>query len=93
MASLKHVATIVSDTDMSPFEFIHSGLVTALMSYLTSSDSTLRDNRLRKFLRIFLSLPVSFLTRFHSSSSVAPLKSSYMLALYKSDYYYYYYNI
>jgi len=44
---------------MSPFEIIHSGLVTALMSYLTGSDVVQRDNRLRKFLRVFLSLPVS----------------------------------
>jgi len=58
-ASLKHVANIVADTDMSPFEIIHSGLVTALLTYLTSSDMTQRDSRLCKFLRIFLSLHVS----------------------------------
>ena len=45
---------------MSPFEIIHSGLVTALLPYLTGSDVVQRDNRLRKFLRIFLSLPVSY---------------------------------
>jgi len=61
-ASLQLVAEIVSDTDMSPFEIIHSGLVSALMSYVTAApggvDATQRDSRLRKFLRVFLSLPV-----------------------------------
>jgi len=59
-ASVKLIANIVSDADMSPFEIIHSGLVTALMTYLTPGDVALRDSRLRKFLRVFLSLPVSY---------------------------------
>ena len=51
----------MSDSDVSPFEIIHSGLVEKLLTYITVSDPQLRDLRLRKFLHVFLGCPVSTL--------------------------------
>ena len=50
----------MSDSDVSPFEIIHSGLVEKLLSYITYHDPMLRDLRLRKFLHVFLNCPVSW---------------------------------
>jgi len=58
VSSLKQIVAIVTDSDMSPFEIIHSGLVGALLLHLTVADVTVRNNRLCKFLQAFLSLPV-----------------------------------
>ena len=57
--SLRDIAEIMSDSDVSPFEIIHSGLVEKLLTYITVSDPQLRDLRLRKFLHVFLGCPVS----------------------------------
>jgi E3 ubiquitin-protein ligase TRIP12 len=54
VSSLQLIAGILTDTDMSPFEMIHSGLVGVFLSYLTISDTTARDDRLRRFLQVFL---------------------------------------
>ena len=58
VSSLEHIVTTVTDTDMSPFEIIHSGLVVALLSYLTIGDNTVRNTRLRRFLQAFLRISV-----------------------------------
>jgi hypothetical protein len=59
VASLKQIVTIVTDSDMSPFEIIHSGLVGALLSHLTIAEVAVRNDRLCRFLQAFLNLPVS----------------------------------
>ena len=57
---LKEIANIMKDSDVSPFEIIHSGLVQKLLQYLTSTTGDVpRDVRIRRFLHIFLNCPVS----------------------------------
>ncbi|ELU17507.1 hypothetical protein CAPTEDRAFT_164474 [Capitella teleta] len=52
------VAAILSGSDVSPFEIIHSGLVGHLLSYLTSPPHGSADQvHLRSFLHVFLRCP------------------------------------
>ena len=51
---------IMKDSDVSPFEVIHSGLVRRLLQYLTTAEGAVpRDIRIRRFLHVFLNCPVS----------------------------------
>ena len=50
---LEQIRAIVADSDVSSFEILHSGLVRALLKYLTL-EAPDRDERLRVFLREFL---------------------------------------
>ena len=56
---MQEIASIVKDSDVSPFEIIHSGLVEKILAYLTTTDIRQRDLRLRRFLHVFLNCPVS----------------------------------
>ena len=59
MLQLKTIGIVVKESDVSPFEVIHSGLIQALLQFLTSQAmSTERDLRLRQFLHVFLNCPV-----------------------------------
>lgn len=49
--TLEQIRRIVSDSDVSSFEILHSGLVKCLLRYLTSSGKD-RDDRLRTFLEV-----------------------------------------
>lgn len=52
--ALIELRDILMDSDISPFEVNHSGLIKALLSYLASTDGVLdRDERLRIFLNVF----------------------------------------
>lgn len=54
---LKHILLI---SDISPFEFNHSGLIRSMLKYMTSDqESVHRDDRLRAFLNVFASLPLN----------------------------------
>ena len=56
---------ILKDSDISPFEVIHSGLVRKLLAYLTTmTGAAPRDVRIRRFLHVFLNCPVSTQTIF-----------------------------
>lgn len=57
LVSMQEIASIVKDSDVSPFEIIHSGLVEKLLAYLTTTDVRQRDLRLRRFLHVFLNCP------------------------------------
>ena len=59
LMSLADIAAIMKDSDVSPFEVIHSGLVGKLLTYLTHQDDVARETRLRCFLHVFLGCPVS----------------------------------
>jgi E3 ubiquitin-protein ligase TRIP12 len=55
------------ESDISPFEVNHSGLIRAILQYVTQPDGTvmgLRDQRLHTFLHVFAGCPVSF-TQLH----------------------------
>lgn len=60
---LVEIRSIVSESDVSSFEIQHSGFVKQLLLYLTSKsekDAVSRDIRLKRFLHVFFSSPVSF---------------------------------
>lgn len=62
MECLVEISSIVSESDVSSFEIQHSGLVKQLLLYLTSNtdrDLLSRDVRLKRFLHVFASCPVS----------------------------------
>lgn len=64
--SLQEIAGIITDSDMSPFEIIHSGLVGTLLTYLTAGDIALRDQHIRRFLLVMLRCKVGYqLLRFN----------------------------
>ncbi|XP_059173399.1 E3 ubiquitin-protein ligase TRIP12-like [Physella acuta] len=55
---LLEIATIMRESDVSPFEVIHSGLISQLLEYLTSTSGDVnRDIRIRRFLHVFLNFP------------------------------------
>ena len=57
--ALHDIANIIIKSDVSPFEMVHSGLITKLFQYLTD-DITIpndRPKRLKQFLNIFINLP------------------------------------
>lgn len=54
---LKHILLI---SDISPFEFNHSGLIRSMLKFMTSEqESVHRDDRLRAFLNVFAGLPLN----------------------------------
>lgn len=58
LEALQDISVIVKDSDVSPFEVIHSGLVRKLLSYLTTmTGAAPRDVRIRRFLHVFLNCP------------------------------------
>jgi len=60
LESLHEISVIMKDSDVSPFEVIHSGLVRRLLQYLTTAEGAVpRDIRIRRFLHVFLNCPVS----------------------------------
>lgn len=57
--ALSDIANILAKGDVSPFEMVHSGLITKLFQYLTD-DISIPNNRLERlklFLHIFTSVP------------------------------------
>ncbi|XP_052815932.1 E3 ubiquitin-protein ligase TRIP12-like isoform X2 [Mya arenaria] len=58
LESLTEISVIMRDSDVSPFEVIHSGLVNKLLLYLTTMEGAVpRDVRIRRFLHVFLNCP------------------------------------
>lgn len=60
---LVEIRSIVSESDVSSFEIQHSGFVKQLLLYLTSKsekDAVSREIRLKRFLHVFFSSPVSY---------------------------------
>ncbi|XP_031638245.1 E3 ubiquitin-protein ligase TRIP12 isoform X2 [Contarinia nasturtii] len=54
---LKHILLI---SDISPFEFNHSGLIRSMLKFMTSEQEAVhRDDRLRAFLNVFTGLPLN----------------------------------
>lgn len=60
LSAFEELKSVLMDGDISPFELIHSGIVTQLYRYLTESDSKKPDDRkerIRTFLSIFAGCP------------------------------------
>lgn len=54
---LRHILLV---SDISPFEFNHSGLIKSMLKYMTSEHGIVhRDDRLRAFLNVFAGLPLT----------------------------------
>lgn len=65
---LKHILLI---SDISPFEFNHSGLIRSMLKYMTSEQEAVhRDDRLRAFLNVFAGLPLNTTKYVHISICV-----------------------
>ena len=58
--ALHDIASIIAKGDVSPFEMVHSGLITKLYQYLTDDISIPHDRsaRLKQFLHIFMNMPI-----------------------------------
>ena len=58
--ALRDIANIIAKGDVSPFEMVHSGLITKLYQYLTDDLSIPNDRpeRLKQFLNIFINIPI-----------------------------------
>ncbi|XP_074658456.1 E3 ubiquitin-protein ligase TRIP12-like [Tubulanus polymorphus] len=67
---LNDIGEIMCESDVSPFEIIHSGIVGKLLQYLTSSPeggaaAVPRELRLRRFLHVFLGCPAPNVNALH----------------------------
>lgn len=60
--ALNDLKQILLISDISPFEFNHSGLIRSILKYMTSEQEIVeREDRLRAFLNVFAALPLDFL--------------------------------
>lgn len=83
LRALADIRSVVIDSDISSFELIHSGLVRKLLQYLTTPDggplpfgSSVRDDRLRSFLHIFMGSPIFMMSTFEADKlDTAPLSA------------------
>lgn len=65
------------ESDISPFEVNHSGLIKALLNYLAEQDGPFdRDQRLRIFLKVFAALPLE-----RNATEIEEINSAWMGAL------------
>ncbi|CAF1553813.1 unnamed protein product [Adineta ricciae] len=57
--ALRDMANIIAKGDVTPFEMVHSGLITKLYQYLTDDISLPNDRleRLKLFLHVFMNIP------------------------------------
>jgi hypothetical protein len=81
LAALEELRSIVMESDISPFEVNHSGLIQAILQYITQPDNPVmgpRDQRLRTFLYVFAGCPVSLLIIVYMENSFSVL-SDYTL--------------
>ncbi|KAL0280843.1 UNVERIFIED_CONTAM: hypothetical protein PYX00_002014 [Menopon gallinae] len=58
LPALKELCDILKESDISPFEVNHSGLVEALLEFLTHENDGSREDRLRTFLHVFADCPL-----------------------------------
>ncbi|XP_017486636.1 PREDICTED: E3 ubiquitin-protein ligase TRIP12 isoform X8 [Rhagoletis zephyria] len=57
--ALLELKTILLESDISPFEVNHSGLIKAMLNFMTCEDGIVeRDARLRAFMHVFAGLPL-----------------------------------
>lgn len=59
LEALFELKTILLESDISPFEVNHSGLIKAMLNFMTSEEGLVdRDARLRAFMHVFAGLPL-----------------------------------
>ncbi|CAF3116374.1 unnamed protein product [Rotaria sp. Silwood2] len=80
--ALRDIANIIAKGDVSPFEMVHSGLITKLFQYLTD-DITIPNNRserLKQFLNIFMNIPLE------NEQDYDIILKQYIIELYQSQF-------
>uniref|UniRef100_A0A182YBF0 E3 ubiquitin-protein ligase n=1 Tax=Anopheles stephensi TaxID=30069 RepID=A0A182YBF0_ANOST len=60
LSALQELRDILMESDISPFEVNHSGLIRAMLNYMANDENPLveRATRLRMFLHVFAGLPI-----------------------------------
>lgn len=59
LKALRELRDILMESDISPFEVNHSGLIKAMLNFMSVGNGPVdRDDRLRAFLHIFAGLPL-----------------------------------
>ncbi|KFB42782.1 thyroid hormone receptor interactor 12 [Anopheles sinensis] len=60
LGALQELRDILMESDISPFEVNHSGLIRAMLNYMANDENALveRSTRLRMFLHVFAGLPL-----------------------------------
>ncbi|CRK99378.1 CLUMA_CG012674, isoform A [Clunio marinus] len=59
LRALEELRNILMESDISPFEVNHSGLIKAMLNYMTNENGNVsRNDRLRSFLNVFTALPL-----------------------------------
>ncbi|KAI4466325.1 e3 ubiquitin-protein ligase trip12 [Holotrichia oblita] len=75
--ALEELREILIESDISPFEVNHSGLIKALLNYLAGIGASIeRDQRLRIFLNVFAGCPLD-----DNAIEIVEMKSMWMGAL------------
>ncbi|XP_062699654.1 E3 ubiquitin-protein ligase TRIP12 [Aedes albopictus] len=71
LTALKELRDILIESDISPFEVNHSGLIRAMLNYMANDSNHLVDRaeRLRMFLHVFANLPLD--ANFSSNGALA----------------------
>lgn len=68
-SALTELRDVVLESDISPFEMNHSGLIKALLNYLTTTDAPgNRYDRLKMFWKLFAESTVNIVPKFRKSS-------------------------
>ncbi|XP_011294459.2 E3 ubiquitin-protein ligase TRIP12 isoform X4 [Musca domestica] len=64
LEALFELKSILLESDISPFEVNHSGLIKAMLNFMTSEEGLVdRDARLRAFMHVFAGLPLETLVK------------------------------
>ncbi|XP_067615860.1 E3 ubiquitin-protein ligase TRIP12 isoform X4 [Eurosta solidaginis] len=72
--ALLELKTILLESDISPFEVNHSGLIKAMLNFMTCEDGVVeRDRRLRSFLHVFSGLPLEPLNKVGQMPIIDPV--------------------
>ncbi|XP_030373810.1 E3 ubiquitin-protein ligase TRIP12-like isoform X6 [Scaptodrosophila lebanonensis] len=72
--ALLELKTILLESDISPFEVNHSGLIKAMLNYMTSENGLVeRDARLRTFMHVFAGLPLEPVMNVGQMPAIEPL--------------------
>ena len=57
--ALRELRDILIESDISPFEVNHSGLIKSMLNFMANENGVVhRDDRLRAFMHIFAGLPL-----------------------------------
>ncbi|XP_037893518.1 E3 ubiquitin-protein ligase TRIP12 isoform X4 [Glossina fuscipes] len=71
--ALIELKTILLESDISPFEVNHSGLIKAMLNYMTAEEGVVeREVRLRSFMHVFAGLPLEPMSKVSNLPQIDP---------------------